>query len=157
MNDFIILLKIDGANKDKWMNEDLDISDITSLAWSLLYEAGAIKAGRGTKTCANSTPWPPIFCPFPLTSGYHAAVHRYICDQTWRGPWVDAVARFEERVNFSPQQWPYFSQLGHCYIWQEPAQCWRYCYCTLMRSPPHEDDDNSDYDNGGKLNIIGRL
>ena len=39
-----------------YMDKDLDISDITSLAASLLYDCPAIKAGRCfTKTCANST------------------------------------------------------------------------------------------------------
>ena len=102
--------------KKRHMEDDLDISDITSLASSLLYEGGN-KSRSWDKNLRKFNSLTSNFLPLPR---YHAAVHRYIWDQTWWGPWVDA-ARFEERVNFSPEQWPYFSQLGHCHIWRQPG------------------------------------
>ena len=99
------------------MDEDLDISDITSLASSLLYEGGNKSSKlflhknlrKFNSLTSNFLPllgWVPRCSP-PL----HLV-------QTWSGASADAD-RFEERVNFSPQQWPYFGQLGHCYIWRE--------------------------------------
>ena len=123
---------------------------ISHLLPRLCFMRAAIKAGRGTKTCANSTPWPPIFCPFrnsewvqccspPLHLGPNMVRSLSWCGQIWR----KGQFFFQAMAVFQPiGSLPYMAT-----AW------WSYCYCTLMRCS-HEDDHNSaGDDDGGKHDI----
>ena len=125
------------------MDEDLDISDITSLASSLLYE-GSNKSSKlsGQKLAQIQLLDLQFFAPSWLgttlqstvTSGPNMVRCFGWCGQIWRkGQFFSpAMAVFR----------PIGSLLYMAGVWR------RYCYCVLMRCPPDDDDDNASDDNG---------
>ena len=131
--------------KKKWrrMDEDLDISDITSLASSLLYEGGNKSRSwhknlrKFKSLTSNFLPlgWGLVpCCSTPLHLGPNMVRCLSWCGQIWR------KGQF-----FSPAM-AVFQPIGS--LLYMAGACWSYCYCLLVRCPPHDDDDNADGDIG---------